>query len=152
MMWDSAKGWVQKSEGHGRVKLTVFTTEEDHRKFGIRHAHVRPTEMFTVADSGCQSPIMGLEHLYRLGLKKKDLVRVRATATSISGNQIEIVGIVVLRLSGMDRKTGKIAETAAQVRVAKDVRDFYILKQMMRDLGIIGQTSRASRWPRSGVR
>jgi len=71
-------------------------------------------------------------------MKKRDLVRVKATATSISGNRIEIIGIVVLRLSGMDKTTGKIAETAGQVRVAKDVHDFYISKQMMRDLGIIG--------------
>ena len=60
-------------------------------------------------------------------------------ATSISGKQIEIIGIVVLRLSGMDKKSSKIAETVAQVRVTKFVQDFYISKQMMRDLGIIGK-------------
>ena len=56
-----------------------------------------------------------------------------------SGKQIEIIGIVVLRLSGMDKKSSKIAETVAQVRVTKFVQDFYISKQMMRDLGIIGK-------------
>ena len=45
----------------------------------------------------------------------------------------------MLRLSGMDRVSGKIAEIAAQVRVAANVRDFYLSKQMMRDLGIIGK-------------
>ena len=137
MMWDSRRGWVQRSEGHGRVRLTAFTTAGDHRMFGLTHAHIKPTEITVVADSGCQSPIMGLDHLYRLGLKKRDLVRVKATATSISGSQIDIIGIVVLRLSGVDKNTGKTAETAGQVRVARDVRDFYISKQMMRDLGII---------------
>ncbi len=60
-----------------------------------------------VADSGCQSPIMGLSSLYRLGLNKGDLARIRATATSISGQKIEIIGIVVLRFSGRDKVSGK---------------------------------------------
>ena len=137
MMWDSTRGWVQRSEGHGVIELTAFTTEADYRRFGIRHAHVKPTAVKAVADSGCQSPIMGLGLLYKLGLKKKDLVRINATATSISGTRIDIIGVVVLRVSGLDRKTGKMAESAAQVRVASNVRDFYISKQMMRDLGII---------------
>ena len=92
-----------------------------------------------MTDSGCQTLIMGLDDLYQLGFKRKDLVRISATATSISGQQIEIVGIVVLRFSGMDKVSGKMAEMAAQVRVAKDVRDIYISKQMMHDLGIISK-------------
>ena len=39
---------------------------------------------------------MGLDMLYKLGLKKRDLVRVNATATSISGGSINIIGVVML--------------------------------------------------------
>ena len=63
IMWDSTQGWVQRSEGHGKAKLTAYTTEEDYCKFEIRHTHVKPTEVTTVADSSCQLPIMGLGDL-----------------------------------------------------------------------------------------
>ena len=139
MMWDSAKGWVQRSEGHGKIQLTAYTVKEDYDRFGAKYAQVKPTEVTAIADSGCQSPIMGLKMLYRLGLKKRDLVRIKATATSISGTSIDIIGVVMLRLSGTDKYSGKTAETAAQVRVANNVEDFYLSKQMMRDLGIIGK-------------
>ena len=92
-----------------------ITREGDLRRFGIRHPPVRPTEVSVVTDSGCQTLIMGLDDLYQLGFKRKDLVRISATATSISGQQIEIVGIVVLRFSGMDKVSGKMAKMAAQV-------------------------------------
>ena len=36
MMWDSVRGWIQKSEGHGMVRLTAFTREDDLCKFGLR--------------------------------------------------------------------------------------------------------------------
>ena len=139
MMWDSTRGWVQRSEGHGKVQLTAYTVKEDYDRFGTKYAQVKPTEVTAIADSGCQSPIMGLKMLYRLGLKKRDLVRIKATATSISGTSIDIIGVVMLRLSGTDKHSGKMAETAAQVRVASNVEDFYLSKQMMRDLGIIGK-------------
>jgi hypothetical protein len=139
MMWDPDQGWTHKAEGHGKISLTAFTREEDLRKFGIRHRQVRPTVVSVVADSGCQSPIMGLSALYRLGLNKSDLARIRATATSISGQKIEIIGIVVLRFSGRDKVSGKTVETAGQVRVAADVRDIYISKSMMIDLGILSK-------------
>ena len=139
MMWDPDRGWTHKAEGHGKISLTAFTREEDLRKFGIRHRQVRPTVVSVVADSGCQSPIMGLNTLYRLGLNKSDLTRIRATATSISGQKIEIIGIVVLRFSGRDKVSGATVETAGQVRVAADVRDIYISKSMMMDLGILSK-------------
>ena len=53
--------------------------------------------MNVIADSGCQSPIMGLDALYRMGLKKK--------------------------FSGRDEVAGKMVETAAQVRVARNVHE-----------------------------
>ena len=61
MVWDCNRGWVQRSEGHGRIKLTVFTREGDLRRFNIQHSPVGPAEVSVVADSGCQLPIMGME-------------------------------------------------------------------------------------------
>ena len=45
--------------------------------------------------------------------------------------------MVFLHLAGMDPGTGKIVETAAQVRVAEGVKDLFISKGVMKALGII---------------
>ena len=139
MMWDSQRGWVRRSEGHGKVVLTANTVKEDYDRFGLKFPATKPTTVTAVCDSGCQAPLMGTETLYRLGLGKKDLVRVDATATAINNRKIDILGVIMLRFRGTDDVSGKSVETAAQVRVASDVRDLYISKQMMRDLGIIGR-------------
>ena len=64
---------------------------------------------------------------------------VNAMATSIRSTHIDIIRIVALWLCGMEKESDKMVETVGQVRVAKDVRDLYISKQMMRDLSIIGK-------------
>ena len=140
MSYDSTKGWVAKTENHGRVKLSVYTAEEDARAFRIAHREVRPTSLLAVADSGCQACIMGLTQLYKLGLQKSDLCRIRCRSTSINGNNLDIIRVVVLRMAGVDPATGKIVETAAQVRVADGVKDLYISKGVMTDLGTVSYT------------
>ena len=104
---------------------------------GFTHREVMPTSLKAVADSGCQGCVMGLDQLYKLGLKKSDLLRIRATSSSINGAPIDILGVVVLRLAAVDRVSGKTIETAAQIRVAMGVRDLFISKRVMTNLGII---------------
>ena len=137
MSFDSTRGWVSRVEDHGKVKLSAYTVPEDARAFGIAHREVRPTNITAVADSGCQACLMGLQQLYKMGLQKSDLCRIRSTATSINGNNLNVIGAIVLRLSGMDPSTGKVVETAAQVRVAEGVKDLFISKNVMIALGII---------------
>ena len=137
MTYDRDKGWAQRTEGHGMVELTAHTDRGDYEKFGLRCPDMRPATIQAVADTGCQASLMGVDCLHRLGLQKKDLVKVRANASSINGAAIDVLGVVILRLTGVDKLTGKVTETAAQVRVAPGVKNLYISKQVMRDLGII---------------
>ena len=137
MVYDSTRGWVVRHLDHGRVKLSAYTTAEDARKFGITHREVRPTNMWGVADSGCQACIMGTPQLYKMGLQKSDLSRIRSASTSINGTSLNVLGVVVLRLAGMDPTSGKIVEMAAQVRVAEGVKDLLLSKSVMIAPGII---------------
>ena len=137
MMYDSVRGWVARREDHGRIRLPAYTVPEDAVAFKIAHREVKPTNVLAVADSGCQACLMGLQTLYKLGLKKSDLCRIRSQSTSINGSSLDVIGVVVLRLAGVDPGTGKIVETAAQVRVAEGVKDMFISKGVMKALGII---------------
>ena len=119
MVYDSTRGWITRQPDHGKVKLTAYTTAEDAKRFGIRHREVTPTNVSGVADSGYQACIMGPPQLYKMGLKKSDLCRIRSASTSINGTSLNVLGVVVLRLAGVDPTNGKIVETAAQVRVAE---------------------------------
>ena len=137
MVYYSTRGWVTRHPDHGRVKLSAYTTAEDAKKFGITHREVRPTNVSGVADSGCQACIMGTTQLYKMGLQKSDLCRIKSSSTSINGTSLNVLGVVVLRLAGMDPASGKIVETAAQVRVAEGVKDLFLSKSVMIALGII---------------
>ena len=136
-VYDSTRGWVARHPDHGRVKLSAYTTEEDAKKFGIKHREVRPTNVSGVADSGCQACIMGTPQLYKMGLQKSDLCRIRSSSTSINGTNLNVLGVVVVRLAGVDPTSGKIVETAAQIRVAEGVKDLFLSKSVMIALGII---------------
>ena len=102
MSYDSARGWVTKHEDHGRVKISVYTVREDAARFKIAYKEVLPTSITAVADSGCQACLMGLGQLYKLGLKKSDLARIRSSSTSINGSSLNVIGVVVLRLADLD--------------------------------------------------
>ena len=117
--------------------MSVYAVPEDAATFRIAYKAVKPTNVSAVADSGCQACLMGLTTLYKLGLKKSDLSRIRSQSTSINGSSLNVLGVVVLRLAGLDPVTGRTIETAAQVRVAEGVKDLFISKGVMKALGII---------------
>ena len=96
LLYDSVRGWVSRQEDHGRIKLSAYTVPDDARAFRIAYKDV----------------------LYKMGLQKADLCRIRSSSTSINGSSLNMIGIIILRLAGMDPLTGKRVETAAQVRVA----------------------------------
>merc|ERR1712020_309563 len=75
--------------------------------------------------------------LYKMGLQKSDLCRIRSASTSINGTNLNVLGVVVVRLAGVDPTSGKIVETAAQIRVAEGVKDLFLSKSVMIALGII---------------
>ena len=137
MAYDSRRGWVTRREDHGRVKLSAYTVPEDAAALKIAYKEVRPTNVSAVADSGCQACLMGPMLLHKLGLQRSDLCRIRSQSTSINGSNLDVIGAVVLRLAGVDPTTGRIVETAAQVRVAEGVKDLFLSKGVMRELGII---------------
>ena len=63
------------------------------------------------ADTGCQSVLVGIKIIHRLGFKKWDLIPVKTKMSAVNRDVIPILGAVIQRLS---RKSGsgKVIQTA----------------------------------------
>ena len=73
--------------------------------------------------------------MYSWGIKPEDIIPV--SQNSISGEGIKILGAVFLRVSGYE-KSGKFIEAPIMASVTDSTSRFYLSKQAMRQLGIIG--------------
>ena len=111
-IFDGTKGWMQTPvEPHPNITLTAFTTESDYNHLRLPCPTTKPTKVTVVTDSGCQSSLIGLKIMYKLGLKKSCLVPVKGKMSAINGKGINILGTVFLRLEGTNTCTGQSAQT-----------------------------------------
>ena len=137
-IFDGTKGWMQTPvEPHPVITLTAFTDESDYNHLRLPCPSMRPTKVTVVTDSGCQSSLLGIKSLHKLGLKKSSLVPVKGKMCAINGEGINILGAVFLRLEGTDASSGKAVQTAVMAHVTESTERFYISRQAMRELGII---------------
>ena len=137
-IFDGTKGWMQTPvEPHPTITLTAFTTESDYNHLRLPCPTTKPTKVTVVTDSGCQSSLIGLKVMYKLGLKKSCLVPVKGKMSAINGEGINILGAVFLRLEGTDTSTGQSVQTAVMAHATESTDRFYISRQAMRELGII---------------
>ena len=67
-----------------------------------------------MADTGCQSSLVGVKIIHRLGLKISDLMPVTMKMHEANEKEISILGATILRLSGKDihGSTGKTKQMA----------------------------------------
>jgi hypothetical protein len=139
MLFSKANGWKKgSSEEQPMITVTVSTDDKDYQHLSLPTPRISPQKVRAVADSGCQSSLMGLETYYSLGFKKSDLVRCESRLSAVNGEKIEILGAIFLRLSGKDNSTGKMAATMVWVYVTPATKRFYFSRQAMQQLGIIG--------------
>ena len=139
-IFDGTRGWMQTpAEPHPVITLTVTTDESDYNHLRLPCPKMRPTKCSVVADSGCQSALIGLKMIHKFGLKKSSLVPVKGRMSAINGEGIEILGAVFLRLEGTDYITGQVVQTAVMAHVSESTDRFYISRQVMRELGIISR-------------
>ena len=133
-------------EKHPSVTLGVSTNQSDYSHMGLPFPKIRPSHTEAVTDTGAQSNLLGLKIFHQLGFKKHDLVGVKNRLRAINQEEINILGAVFLRISGKDPVTGDNVETAVMAYVSDSTSRFYISKQAMEQLGIIGHD-----FPRIGL-
>ena len=91
------------------VNLTVGVHREDYESLGFNLIITPKTFILpSMADTGCQSCLAGIKVIYRLGMKKSDLIPVTLSMHAANNKGITILGAIILRFAG---KQGNMIET-----------------------------------------
>jgi hypothetical protein len=134
-------GWQQRrSQSQPVITISARVCKDDYTHFGRTLASIPKGGPITaIADTGCQSCLIGLKVVYRLGLRKADLLAVQHRMNAVNRDSINIMGAVLLRLSGND-KDGYPMETAQVCYVTPDTTNMYLSREACVDLGLISST------------
>jgi hypothetical protein len=134
-------GWQQRrSQSQPAITILARVCKDDYTHFGVTLASIPKGGPITaIADTGCQSCLIGLKLVYRLGLRKSDLLTVQHKMNAVNRNSINIIGAVLLRLSGYD-KGGYPMETAQICYVTPDTGNMYLSREACVGLGLISPT------------
>ena len=103
-VFSNGGGWQQRrSLPQPTVSLTAYACKEDYEHFGMPlSSYPRGGQVTAIADTGCQSCLIGQKMVYRLGFKQADLLPVEHKMSTANRQAIEITGAVILRLRGAD--------------------------------------------------
>jgi len=92
-----------------------------------------------MADTGCQSCLVGFRCIQRLGINKKDLIPVTMKMHAANNQSIKILGAITLRITGKNQY-GELKETRQFTYVTNDSNKFFLSRSACVDLGIISET------------
>ena len=102
--------WLRRpSKPQPFVRLSMAVQKEDYKHFGF-HLSVQPNTVSVdaMADTGCQSCLVGFKLVEKFGLSSKDLIPVNMRMHSADNRDIPILGATILRLSGGNYSTDKL--------------------------------------------
>ena len=99
----------------------------------------RNSTIDVMVGTGCQSRVIGVRHLTRLGLKKEDLKPATMGITAANNNCISVLGAVILLISG-SLANGSTKETRQVVYVTPATDKFYLIRQACMELWNIPST------------
>ncbi len=94
--------WLQRrSSPQPYVTLTLTNEREDYQALGFDlRKSTRKVTLPAMADTGCQSCLIGLEVAQQMGLTTDDLIPVSMTMRAANRTGIRILGAVVVRITG----------------------------------------------------
>ena len=82
---------------------------------------------------------MNLEQVHKMGYKKSDLIPTQLRMQAIYTNPIEIIGAIIIRLSGLDIQ-GNSHETTQICYVSSKIKGMYLSEHGCKQLGIIPES------------
>ena len=132
--------WLKRrSKPQPYVDLHITANIEDYKALGYKFpTGFRAIHAKVMADTGCQSCLVSMSIVRRMGLTEKDLIPVKMQMHAANSNRIDIIGAVILRLSGRS----KLSEThiAKQiVYVTKDADKFFLSREACIQLHMISE-------------
>ena len=100
-IFDDRNGWITRpSPQQPTVFLTARAHKKDYEELGYRlHTMTRQITIAMMADIRCQSALVGIKIIHRLGFKKSDLIPVKTNLSAVNRDVLPILGAVILRLS-----------------------------------------------------
>ena len=119
----------QPSPPQPYIKLKISVVAKDYKDLGFRLTKTtRPVFQSVMADTGCQSCLINMQTIRRLGLSCKDLIPVTTKMRAANSQPIEILGAVIVRFSGTDRTNHQL-ETRQIAYVTSDSRNTYLSRE-----------------------
>ena len=102
-IFDTKNGWKRaESMTHPTLRLRVTTDASGYEQLGAPHPDIMPSHETAVTDTGAMSCLWGVSNFYRCGFKDSDLIPVERTIVAANKEKINILGAILLRLSGTD--------------------------------------------------
>ena len=130
--------WLRKqSKPQPFIRLRMSIDRHDYSHFGFPlNAPERHCFISAMADTGCQSCLAGVKAIKKLGLSTEDLVPVTLQMRAADNHDINILGAVILRLSGKSNK-GEERSTRQIVYITNSTDRFFLSREACVDLGIV---------------
>lgn len=137
-VFNDMEGWRQRrSLPQPEITITARVCKDDYAHFrAVLKSSPSGGPISAIADTGCQSCLIGLNVVYKLGFRKADLLAVEHKMNAVNKNAINIVGAVLLRFCGSD-KDGYPIETAQLCYVTPDTNKTFLSREACVDLGLI---------------
>ena len=136
-VFDNVNGWQQRqSLAQPTIAIAASAHKEDYAHFGAQlTSYPQDSKVMAIADTGCQSCLIGLKVVQRLGFTRSDLLPVEHRMSAANRMAINIIGAVILRLKGTDSK--QHIQSKQICYVTPDTEKFFLSRETCIDLCII---------------
>ena len=134
---DMCDKWTKRaSSPQPYINLTLTNEREDYKALGFDLLkRTRAVSLPVMADTGCQSCLIGIGVTQQMGLSTKDFIPVSMTMKAANNKGIRILGAVVVRFAS---NSGTRRLETRQIAYVTDTSDGIILSRAAcMDLGMI---------------
>ena len=139
-VFDKNQGWRRtNSLPHPTLDLMVKVCPKDHKNFGHPVPADRDLGEVThtvITDSGCQSTAVPLTLVYKVGLKKKDLIPVVSKMNGANKSDLGVLGAVIMEFS-YETPSRSLVWTRQLCYVCEHIDSTYISREALKELGCI---------------
>ena len=122
-----------------KLDLSIHPSDYDDLKLPRMISTLKSASVRVMADTGCQASLISFKILKQLGVYEHHLIPVSMRMNTPICGAIEIIGCVVMRLSGTD-SNGRVLETRQIVYVTNTSNKIFLCRKACADLGLISQS------------
>lgn len=133
--------WLKgPSRAQPYIRVNVTAHKQDYEDLGFDlQTPTKSVSLAAMADTGCQSCLIGLKAINQLGLRSHDLIPVTMRMHAANEKGINILGAVILRFSGTG-KPGHLLETRQITYVTDNSDNLFLSREACEQLGMISKS------------